>query len=66
MLFVPRDQWLLLVVGFVIFRFFDIAKPPPVRQIDQKVGGGLGVVLDDVGAGIYGCILMVLIARFVL
>ena len=40
------------VVGFVLFRFFDILKPPPVRQL-EKVKGAWGVLLDDVMAGIY-------------
>jgi len=36
-----------------LFRIFDIAKPFPIRTIDEKLGGGLGVVLDDILAGIY-------------
>lgn len=38
--------------GFILFRAFDILKPPPIRRL-EKVGGGYGVVLDDVLAGIY-------------
>jgi phosphatidylglycerophosphatase A len=38
--------------AFVAFRFFDILKPFPIRQIDRKVPGGLGTVLDDVAAGL--------------
>ena len=41
---------------FVVFRLFDILKPPPIRQIDRSLGGGAGVVLDDVVAGIMACI----------
>ena len=44
---------LSIILGFVLFRFFDILKPFPVRLIDQKVKGGLGIVLDDLMAGIY-------------
>ena len=40
------------VAGFALFRFFDIVKPPPVRQLDRDVGGGWGIVLDDIAAGI--------------
>lgn len=40
------------VTGFALFRVFDIAKPPPVRTLDRRVPGGLGVVADDVAAGI--------------
>lgn len=42
---------LILVVGFVLFRFFDILKPPPVRNV-ERLGGGLGIMFDDtVAAG---------------
>lgn len=53
--------WQSVVLGFLIFRFFDIVKPPPIRQFDRKVPGGLGVMLDDVVAGIIGSVLMQLI-----
>lgn len=42
-----------LVAGFVLFRFFDILKPWPVAVLDRRVGGGLGIMLDDVLAGVY-------------
>ena len=42
-----------LAVGGVAFRFFDITKPWPIRALDQKVKGGIGVVIDDVAAGLY-------------
>ena len=45
--------WLTLIAGFLLFRFFDILKPPPIRKIEQEVRGGLGVVLDDLVAGVY-------------
>ena len=45
-----QGWWFL--VAFVLFRFFDILKPPPISTIDQKVSGGFGVVLDDVAAGL--------------
>jgi len=45
--------WQWLVVGFVLFRIFDIWKPWPVSLADQKLHGGLGIMLDDVIAGIY-------------
>lgn len=47
---------LYLLAGFLVFRFFDIVKPFPARRIDQNVKGGLGVMLDDVVAGIYSCL----------
>jgi len=47
-LWIPTEtQWLIL--GFILFRFFDIAKPLGIRQL-EKIKGGWGVMLDDVGA----------------
>lgn len=48
---------LALCVAFFVFRFFDVAKPPPVRRF-ERLGGGDGILLDDVVAGLYGCALM--------
>ena len=44
-------QWIL--AGFVLFRFFDIVKPWPVKIADLKMKGGFGIMLDDVLAGLY-------------
>jgi phosphatidylglycerophosphatase A len=52
-----------LLVGFVLFRIFDIWKPFPIRDL-QKMPGGLGIVLDDVAAGIYAGVLMLLLVFF--
>lgn len=41
-----------LVSGFVVFRFFDILKPWPISVLDKKVPGGLGIMLDDILAGV--------------
>jgi phosphatidylglycerophosphatase A len=46
-------SWLTLCLGFVLFRFFDIAKPFPIRWFEKNFRGGTGVVLDDLMAGIY-------------
>lgn len=43
-------SWTTAVLGFVLFRFFDIVKPPPIRQ-SQRLPGGWGVVVDDLLAG---------------
>lgn len=45
-------DWILL--GFIFFRVFDIAKPWPIRFIDTHIQGGFGIMLDDLLAGIYG------------
>lgn len=44
--------WSWIVLGFVLFRLFDIIKPWPIKVADQQVQGGLGIMLDDVLAGI--------------
>lgn len=51
-----------VVIAFVLFRIFDVWKPWPIRVADQKVGGGFGIMLDDVIAGIWAglCILLYL------
>lgn len=46
-------NWKVVVIGFLLFRLFDIVKPFPIRRIEQKLSNGFGVVLDDVLAGIY-------------
>ncbi|MEQ8230751.1 MAG: phosphatidylglycerophosphatase A [Gammaproteobacteria bacterium] len=46
------------LAGFVAFRFFDIVKPWPIRLVDRRVGGGLGIMLDDLLAAIYACIVL--------
>ena len=51
----------MVVAGFILFRALDILKPPPIRTIDKNVSGGLGVVMDDVVAGIAGNILLRLV-----
>ncbi|MGI9302662.1 MAG: phosphatidylglycerophosphatase A family protein [Gammaproteobacteria bacterium] len=45
--------WPWTVAGFVLFRAFDICKPWPIALIDRRVGGGSGIMLDDVVAGVY-------------
>ena len=54
--------WQYLLAGFVLFRIFDILKPPPIRLIERTVKGGWGVVLDDVLAGIYAQIALRILA----
>lgn len=53
--------WQSAVFGFCLFRFFDIVKPPPIRQLDKKIPGGFGVMVDDIAAGIISSVLMQLI-----
>jgi phosphatidylglycerophosphatase A len=51
MLFLP-SSWLALGLGFFLFRFFDILKPFPVKQA-ERLKGGLGIIMDDLLAGLY-------------
>lgn len=55
MCFVPFS-WTALVIGFVYFRFFDIVKPWPISYFDKQLHGGLGIMLDDIVAGILAAI----------
>jgi phosphatidylglycerophosphatase A len=52
---------LSVALGFALFRLFDIVKPWPVSYFDQKVGGGWGVMLDDVAAGLMALLALQLI-----
>jgi phosphatidylglycerophosphatase A len=58
-------SWPLAVSGFVLFRIFDIAKPFPIGWLEQRFEGGLGIVIDDVAAGLI-CRLILGIALAVL
>ena len=50
--FVPKTSG-YLIAPLILFRAFDIAKPPPIRKIEEMVPGGAGIMLDDVLAGVY-------------
>ena len=56
---------LALAVAFFVFRFFDIVKPPPARAM-ERIRGGHGILLDDVVAGVWGLVLVMLPARLLL
>ena len=47
-----------MIVGFFLFRLFDIWKPQPIRYIDQKIVGGMGIMLDDVLAAFFAWIVL--------
>ena len=55
--------WKSLLLGFILFRGFDIIKPPPVRWL-ERLPEGLGIVVDDVGAGLYALAAMQLMVHF--
>lgn len=61
MMFAPAGwQWWLL--GFLLFRLFDIVKPWPISVLDRRVAGGFGIMIDDVLAGVYALLCLQLIA----
>jgi phosphatidylglycerophosphatase A len=55
--------WQTFLTSFILFRAFDIIKPPPVRQL-ERLPEGTGIVLDDVAAGIYALLVMQILLRF--
>jgi phosphatidylglycerophosphatase A len=55
--------WQSLLLGFILFRAFDIVKPPPVRQL-ERLPEGTGIVVDDVAAGLYGLAVMQIVLHF--
>lgn len=61
-MFMAPAGWLWILLGFILFRFFDVLKPWPISWLDKKVHGGFGIMIDDVLAGIYALIVLQLIA----
>lgn len=61
MIAVPAINWQWVLTGFVLFRVFDIFKPWPVKLADKRIGGGFGIMIDDVLAGVYALACMHLI-----
>lgn len=57
-------SWYAVLLGFILFRIFDIFKPWPIKWIDQKVGGGIGIMLDDVLAGMLAGIILYFVVCF--
>ncbi|MDF3982342.1 phosphatidylglycerophosphatase A [Luteibacter sp. PPL201] len=57
--------WWAVPLGFVLFRVFDVAKPPPIGWFDRRVKGGLGVMLDDVIAGLIAAVVLWIVLSFV-
>lgn len=62
MLAAPAEP-LWLLAGFGLFRFFDIVKPWPIREADHSLKGGVGIMLDDVLAGIFAGAILYLVHR---
>ncbi|HHL30952.1 MAG TPA: phosphatidylglycerophosphatase A [Oceanospirillales bacterium] len=63
-MFLITFTWQNVLMGFFVFRFFDIVKPYPIAWLDKKVSGGFGVMIDDVLAGVYAMLVMLLVDRY--
>ncbi|MFT5004058.1 MAG: phosphatidylglycerophosphatase A, partial [Flavobacteriales bacterium] len=60
-MFMVPVSWQSVLVGFILFRIFDIAKPWPISIADKKLTGGFGIMFDDVLAGLFALVIMQLI-----
>ena len=56
-------HWLYYLLGFVFFRLFDIWKPYPIGWCDRRVSGGIGIMVDDLLAGIYAAICLFFVSQ---
>ena len=63
MLWVPKTI-LFIILGFFLFRFFDILKPFPIRHLEKSLKGGWGIVLDDLMAAVYSNIILQIISYY--
>jgi phosphatidylglycerophosphatase A len=55
-MFAAPAGWLWILIGFALFRLFDIWKPWPIGWLDRRVSGGFGIMLDDLVAGVFAAI----------
>jgi phosphatidylglycerophosphatase A len=55
----PSGLWLIALAGFMLFRLFDITKPPPIRKL-EKLPRGWGILADDLLAGVFAAILLLI------
>ncbi|WP_435938961.1 phosphatidylglycerophosphatase A family protein [Moraxella bovoculi] len=57
---------LFLIIPFILFRFFDIIKPFPIKWVDKNVSGGFGILIDDILAGVMSAVVMLVIMSIAL
>ncbi|MBL4608404.1 MAG: phosphatidylglycerophosphatase A [Pseudomonadales bacterium] len=57
-------EWKWIVIGFLLFRLFDIWKPYPIKMLDTEVSGGFGIMVDDIVAGLYALIILQLLIYY--
>ena len=63
-LWLTPSTWWLQLIAFGVFRFFDIVKPGGIKQIDARIKGGLGVMVDDLVAAAYTLIVIAVLVQF--
>lgn len=61
---IPLVSWQWVLIAFVLFRFFDMLKPWPIGWFDRQVGGGLGIMLDDIIAAIFAMVILAVLAHW--
>ncbi|EMD81035.1 phosphatidylglycerophosphatase A [Vibrio diabolicus] len=61
---IPLTEWKWLLTGFILFRFFDMVKPWPIGWLDKRVHGGLGIMVDDIVAGVMAGVALFLVAKY--
>ena len=62
-LFALAHELWVQVAAFVLFRFFDVVKPPPIRWLERRFKGGLGVMIDDLMAAFYALFVLAVLMR---
>ena len=63
-MFMIPQSWVLMLIGFALFRFFDAVKPWPISWFDKNVHGGFGIMFDDVIAGIISLLCLMLLQHW--
>ncbi|GAM72991.1 phosphatidylglycerophosphatase A [Vibrio ishigakensis] len=61
---IAASDWKWLIAGFVLFRAFDMIKPWPISYLDKHIHGGLGIMIDDILAGVMAAISLVVLGYF--
>jgi phosphatidylglycerophosphatase A len=58
---VVSADWWSVIIGFALFRLFDVWKPWPIRKLDRQLKGGVGVMVDDVVAGVFAAVVLAVV-----
>jgi phosphatidylglycerophosphatase A len=64
MMNLPVTDWRWVAAGFILFRFFDMVKPWPIGWLDKRVHGGMGIMIDDIVAGVMAAISLFLLGNY--